>query len=299
MKFAYYPGCSLNATGIEYNVSAKAVAKHLGIELWEIPEWNCCGASAAHNTDHLLALALPARNLAIAEAKKLDVAVPCAACFNRLKSAQQAVKHSVATKEKVNKAIEMDYQGSNEVKALLDVMTSAISSDMVKEKVVRPLNGLKAASYYGCLLVRPPAVTQFDDPEDPQSMDQLMKNIGTDAVDWSFKVECCGAGHSTAKSDVGLPMIDSILADAKVNGAECIVTACPLCMLNLDMRQKEIEKINNKSYNLPIFYFTELMGLAFGYSAKDMGVTKHFVNPMPLLEGKDLLKHPATRRDEV
>jgi len=193
----------------------------------------------------------------------------------------------------------MDYQGSNEVKALLDVMTSAVNADMVKEKVVRPLDGLKAASYYGCLLVRPPGVTQFDDPEDPQSMDQLMKNIGADAVDWSFKVECCGAGHSTAKSDVGLPMIDSILADAKVNGAECIVTACPLCMLNLDMRQKEIEQKNKQSYNLPIFYFTELMGLSFGYSAKDMGVTKHFVNPMPLLEGKDLLKHPATRRDEA
>lgn len=299
MKFAYYPGCSLNSTGVEYNISAKAVAKHLGLELWEIPEWNCCGASAAHNTDHLLALALPARNLALAEQQELDVAVPCAACFNRLKATEQAVRESAATREKVNKAIEMDYQANNSVRPLLDVMANALGMNAVKEKVVRPLDDLQVAAYYGCLLVRPPAVTRFDDPEDPQTMDRLMGTIGATPVEWSFKVECCGAGHSTTTPQVGLPMIDSILADARENGADCIVTACPLCFLNLDMRQKEIEQKYNRSYNLPIFYFTELMGLAFGYSPKDMGITKHFVDPMPLLEGKDLLKHPATRRDEA
>ncbi|WP_366924758.1 CoB--CoM heterodisulfide reductase iron-sulfur subunit B family protein [Metallumcola ferriviriculae] len=299
MKYAYYPGCSLNSTGIEYNVSAKAVAKHLGLELWEIPEWNCCGASAAHNTDHLLSLALPARNLAIAEKEGLDVAVPCAACFNRLKATQQAVRQSSATKETINSVIEMEYQGTNDVLALSEALVRAFSLESIKEKVVRPLTDLKAAVYYGCLLVRPPELTQFDDAEDPQSVDNIITALGADPVNWAFKVECCGAGHSTTRPDVGLPMIDKILADAKANGADCVVTACPLCFLNLDMRQKEIEQKYDRSYQLPIFYFTELMGLAFGYSTKDMGVNKHFVNPMPLLEGKDLLRHPATRRDEA
>lgn len=299
MKYAYYPGCSLNSTGIEYNISAKAVAKHLGVELWEIPEWNCCGASAAHSTDHLLSLALPARNLAIAEQEGLDVAVPCAACFNRLKATQQAVRESAATREKVNHVIEMDYQAGNNVLALPDALVKAFSLDVIKDKVVRPLDGLNAAVYYGCLLVRPPKLTQFDDSEDPTSVDDMMETIGASPVEWAFKVECCGAGHSTTRPDVGLPMIDNILADAKANGSDCIVTACPLCFLNLDMRQKEIEQKYNRSYQLPVFYFTELMGLAFGYAPKDMGINKHFVDPMPLLEGKDLLKHPATRRDET
>ncbi|MBZ4686974.1 MAG: hypothetical protein JG764_607 [Clostridiales bacterium] len=296
MKYAYYPGCSLNATGIEYNISTKAVAKHLGLELWEIPEWNCCGASAAHNKDHLLALALPARNLAIAEKEDLDVAVPCAACYCRMKATQMEVRNSAEMKKTIEEVIEMEYSAKNEVKALLDVMVNHVGLDEIKEKVVKPLSGLKVASYYGCLLVRPPELG-FDDPEDPQTMDNLVQTLGGTPVNWSFKVECCGAGHSTAKPAVGLQMIEAILRDAKENEADCIIVACPLCFLNLDMHQKDVT--SGQDLNLPIFYFTELMGVAMGYSPKELGMEKHFVNPVPLLEKKEILRHPSARREEA
>ncbi|GAW92990.1 CoB--CoM heterodisulfide reductase iron-sulfur subunit B family protein [Calderihabitans maritimus] len=299
MKYAYYPGCSLHATGIEYNLSARAVAKHLGIELWEIPEWNCCGASAAHNTNHLLALALPARNLAIAEKEGLDVVVPCAACFSRLKATAKAVRESAATRQTIENIIEMNYSASNQVKALLDVIVTDVGLDSVKEKVKRPLTNLKVAAYYGCLLVRPPQLTEFDDPENPTTMDKLMEALGGTAVDWPYKTECCGAAHSTTKPEIGLKMINDILYHAQLAGAECIVTACPLCLLNLDMRQKEVEQRYGIKYNLPIFYFTELVGLAMGYAPKELGIERHFVDAKTLINEKDLLRHPTTRREEA
>ncbi|MHB1125932.1 MAG: CoB--CoM heterodisulfide reductase iron-sulfur subunit B family protein [Bacillota bacterium] len=295
MKYAYYPGCSLNSTGIEYNLSAKAVAKHMGVELWEIPEWNCCGSSPAHKTDHLLALALPARNLAIAEKEGLDVAIPCASCFSRMKATEAAVRKSADTKETIASLIDMEYNASIQVYSFLDVMVNQVGLEAVKEKVVKPLTGLKVASYYGCLLVRPPKLTCFDDAEDPQSMDNLVEVLGGTPVSWAYKTECCGAGHSTTRPQVGAAMINSILRNAAVAGADCIVTACPLCLLNLDMRQSA----GAQQYRLPVFYFTELMGLAMGYAPKEVGITTHFIDPVSLLESKDILRHPATRREDA
>jgi heterodisulfide reductase subunit B len=280
-------------------MSAKTVAKHLGVELWEIPDWNCCGASAAHNTNHLLALALPARNLALAEKEGLDVAVPCAACFNRMKHTEHAAKTSAAAMAMVQEAIDMDYKGTNRSYNLLDVLVNRVGTDVIKEKVVKPLTGLKVACYYGCLLVRPPKVTQFDDVEDPQTMDRLLKALGGTPVDWGYKTECCGAGHVTAKPPVGEPLLHRIYQNAKDNGADCLAVACPLCFLNLDMRQADVKKKRQRDYNLPVFYFTQLMGLAMGYSPKEMGFSKHFVDPIPLLQGKDVLRHPTTRREET
>lgn len=297
MKYAYYPGCSLHATAVEYNVSAKIVAKHLGVELWEIPEWNCCGASAAHNTDHLLALALPARNLAIAEREGLDVAVPCAACFNRLKATQVAVRRSEEMRNTIKEIIGMDYQGQGEVRAFLDVMVNGVGLEKIQSLVTRPLTGLKVAAYYGCLLVRPPELTGLDDPEDPQIMDRLVEALGGTPVSWAFKTECCSASLATSRTDIGLLPIFRILKHAKASGADCIVVACPLCFLNLDMRQREINRRFQENFNLPIFYFTELMGIALGYPPKELGLPKHFVNPLPLLEAKEILRHPATRRE--
>lgn len=178
MKYAYYPGCSLEATAKEYNQSAKIVARHLGIELWEIPDWSCCGATAAHNNDHLLSLALPARNLALAEAKGLDVAVPCAACFNRLRAAEEAVRESEDMRATISEIIGRDYRATNRTRALLDVMVNEVGLERIKEQVVKPLTGLKLAAYYGCLLVRPPKITAFDDPEDPITMDRLVEVLG-------------------------------------------------------------------------------------------------------------------------
>ncbi|MDW7674591.1 MAG: heterodisulfide reductase-related iron-sulfur binding cluster, partial [Bacillota bacterium] len=173
MKYAYYPGCSLNSTGVEYNISSKAIAKHFGVELKEIDDWNCCGASAAHNTNHLLSLALPARNLAIAEKQGLDIAVPCAACYSRLKASKLAVQQSAATKATINDIIEMDYQGSKDVFSMIDVVHNGIGLNKIRESVQIPLEGLKVASYYGCLLVRPKHLA-MDDQENPMKMDEII-----------------------------------------------------------------------------------------------------------------------------
>ncbi|MBS3977629.1 MAG: CoB--CoM heterodisulfide reductase iron-sulfur subunit B family protein [Syntrophomonadaceae bacterium] len=299
MKYAYYPGCSLDATGVEFNMSGKAVAKHLGVELWEIPDWSCCGASAAHNTNHLLALALPARNLAMAEKEGLDVAVPCAACFNRMKHTEHAVRESVNTKKTVQEIIEMDYQGTSRAFNLLDILVNQVGIETIKEKVVKPLTGLKVACYYGCLLVRPPKIAQFDDPEDPQTMDRLVQALGGTPVSWSYKTECCGVGHATVKPPAALPLLHRIYQNARDTGADCLAVACPLCFLNLDMRQADVKKRRQAEYNLPVFYFTQLMGMAMGYSPKEMGISKHFVDPMPLLQSKDILRHPTTRREKA
>jgi heterodisulfide reductase subunit B len=285
LKYAYFPGCSLDATGIEFGLSNKLVAKKLDLDLWEIPDWNCCGASAAHLTNHMLALSLPARNLAIAEKAGMKVvAVPCAACFARCKATSEAVKSSEEMQKKISDIIEMDYQAKAEIFSLLDVIGKQIGLERIKAQVTKPLNGLKVASYYGCLLVRPPKIVQSDDPENPMTMDNIMAAIGAEPVEWSFKTECCGASHVVTKPSVGKDMIYEILKNAQINGAEAIATACPLCGLNLDMRQKQINANKGTNFNIPVFYFTELMALSFGCSGKDVGLSKHFVPAEGLIQ---------------
>lgn len=285
MKYAYYPGCSLDATGIEYNLSTKLVAKNLEMELWEIPDWNCCGASSAHLADHLFSLALPARNLAIAEKEGLDtVAIPCAACFLRSKAASEAVKSSPEMQQKISDVIEMDFQGKSEVLSMLDIMGKKIGLEKIKNQVTKPLTDMKVACYYGCLLVRPPKIAQSDDTEMPMVMDNIMEAIGAEPVPWSFKTECCGASHVVTKPEIGKEMIYEIIKNAQNSGAEAIATACPLCMLNLDMRQKQINARKGTNFNIPIYYFTELMAMSFGYQPKDVGMEKHFVPAEGLIQ---------------
>ncbi|MCR4442024.1 MAG: CoB--CoM heterodisulfide reductase iron-sulfur subunit B family protein [Peptococcaceae bacterium] len=292
MKLAYYPGCSLSSTGIEFGMSAPVLAKALGLELWEIPEWNCCGSSSAHVTDHNLALALPARNLAIAEEAGLDVVVPCAACYARLKAAEAAVRSSRRTKEEIEKIIDRKYEAKITVRSLLDIIYTEIGPAKIREKVLRPLEGLRVAAYYGCLLVRPPKVAQFEDPENPVSMDRLLSAAGAEPVDWGYKTECCGGGHPTISPEFGLKILKPIYEEARYAGADCFVTACPMCFTNLDMRQKEVGKQHGTVYNLPVFYITELLGLALGFEARELGINRHLVNALPLLKHKGLL-HPV------
>jgi len=293
MKYAYFPGCSLSSTGVEYDISTKKVAKSLGIELWEIPDWNCCGASSAHLTDHLLALALPARNLAIAEEKGLDVAIPCAACYARCKATEVEANSSQEMQKTISEVIERQYTGKTKARALLDVFVNDLGLQSISTLVNKPLKDLKVVSYYGCLLVRPPKLG-FDDAEDPQSMDKLIKALGGTPVDWAFKTECCGAAHATTKSEVGFAMIEKILTAAKEAGADCIATACPLCMSNLDMRQTQVGAKYGQNYSLPIFYFTELMGIALGINPEELGISKHFVDALGIVKR---LNEAAGRRD--
>lgn len=282
MRYAYYPGCSYHGTGKEYEVSTQAVAKKLGMELVEIPDWSCCGSTAAHGKSHLLNIALPARNLAIAEDMGLDVTTGCAACYQQLAHANKRMTENQEIREKVNKVTGKEYKGTLKVKSLVEAI-GTIDQELIKSKVVKPLSELKVAAYYGCLLVRPPGITGFDDPENPMFMDNIMKLAGAQALDWAHKTECCGASLGVSNLDVAVKMINRILKAAVKSGADCVVVACPFCHLNLDWHQKSVNKQLGTTYDMPVFYFTELLGLAMGISPDELGLKTHFTETQKVL----------------
>ena len=283
IKYGYYPGCSLEATAKEYNLSIEKAAKMLDVELIELEDWNCCGASSGHCTNYELSLALPARNLAIAEKAKLNLAVACAACFLRFKQTNHDLKANEETRKKVEKLIGMSYSGNVEVRHLVDIFTNEVGLEEIKKRVKKPLNGLKLAAYYGCYLVRPPEITKFDDPENPQLLDNLLKSIGAEPVEYTHKIECCGGGLMLSRVDIVVKLVTDICNAATEAGAVGIVTACPLCMANLDTRQDKT--------NVPILHFSELLGLALGAEYKDYDVwlKKHIHSPKGILKEKGLI----------
>jgi heterodisulfide reductase subunit B len=258
------------------------MAKLLGIDLWEIPDWNCCGASSAHQTDHLLSIALPARNLAIAEKQGLDVLAPCAACYNRMRASENEVRFNSKTRSQVEEAIGMPYQAAQVTVSILETLVERYGLDNLAAKVTNPLKGMTPACYYGCLLVRPVEITGFDDPEDPQSMDNIMRTLGASPVDWAYKTECCGAGLGVTQPDICLEMTYRILKNAQEMGADSFVTACPVCHLNLDMRQKAIEKKYGIKFNLPVYYVTELAAIACGDTPAAVGASRHFTEAISI-----------------
>lgn len=285
MKYAYYPGCSMESgTAKEYDQSAKAVCHMLGLELEEIPDWNCCGASSGHCTNFRLGHGLAARNLALAERMDMDIALGCPACYQRLKGTRHEFNENAQLRQELPDLIGMPYQATHDVRHLLDIVYSDFDIEEIRTRVTRPLTGLKLASYYGCFIVRPPKVVQFDDLENPQSMDILMDALGAEALDWSAKVDCCGGSLALTKRDIVAKLVSDIADAARGVGAEAIVTACPLCMANLDTRQK-----SNGDKALPILYFTELMGLAFGASDGKGWLQKHLVSPVALLASRGII----------
>ncbi len=283
MKFAYFPGCSLHSTAKEFGDSTTAVCKALGIDLQEIPDWNCCGATSAHAINHELAVALPARSLGIAEKMGLDVVAPCAACYNRLKSAEMAMKDKGELAEKINSALAAKYTGAVSVRPLIDPLSTPEVLEGLAGLVKKPLNGLKVAAYYGCLLVRPPKVLGFDDPEDPQSIDNIVMALGAEPVEWHYKNECCGASFALTRVDMVHKMTREVLLRAQKSGADAITCACPLCQANLDMRQAEISKKYGENYNIPVLYITELMALAMELPEARSYLGKHMVDCAPAL----------------
>lgn len=286
MKYAYYPGCSLHATATEFDTSTKAVCGKLGVELQEIPDWNCCGASSAHNTSHFLASAIPGRNLILAEKLGLDVASPCAACYQRLKVADHQMKHDEKLRHKMAEITGHTYEGKSQVKNVVEVIVDNFDFN----KVTKSLNKLKVVCYYGCLMVRPGKLTGIDNPENPQAMDQLLEKLGAEVIQWPYKVECCGGSIPLYDADVAIKLTWDILRVAQDSGAQAIVTACPLCMSNLDMRQAAVEKKYGEKFNLPVLYFTELVGLALGVPPQGLGLTdKHFVEPMDCLRSQKVV----------
>jgi heterodisulfide reductase subunit B len=274
MKTGLYPGCSMKGSAREYSESLLAVARALGRELPEIPDWNCCGATAAHNLDRDLALALPARILAAAEKDGMDeVLVPCAACYSRLSMTRHELLQDEKLRQKISGLIETDYHGSARVLNIIEWL-SAIPG--LESKIREPF-AHRVACYYGCLLVRPAGILHFDRPEDPQSMDLLMKKLGADPLDWAFKTECCGAGFSVSRTDLVARLSGLILEDAVSRGAEAVIVACPMCHLNLDMRRPNIEKRAGKKYDIPVIYITQALGMALGIEAKTLGLQSHKV----------------------
>ncbi len=289
MKIAYYPGCSLHSTGIEFDISTRKVCRALGIELVEVRDWICCGSSPAHQCDELMSIALPAKNLALtARTDNLkQVCAPCASCYSRLKFAQQRMTDADLKKD-VEQVIDDKFPQDIEVLHILDVV-ERIGADTVKEKVVKSLGGIKVACYYGCLMTRPPEITGKVDFENPTDMESVMEAIGAESLDWNMKTFCCGAGFLLTQTEVVLELTKKILADATAVGAEVIAVGCPLCHANLDGRQQQINKKFGTDFEIPIFYFTELMGLALGIGAKELGVLKHITEVDDFLKERALL----------
>ncbi|MDD5204849.1 MAG: CoB--CoM heterodisulfide reductase iron-sulfur subunit B family protein [Desulfobacterales bacterium] len=283
MKVSYYPGCSLHATGKEYDQSVKAVSDALGIELLEVDDWSCCGASSAHMTNFKLSVALPARNIVAAQEDGLStMMVPCAACFNRFKSAQHHLEKDDSLKTEIEGIIGATYDASVAVRNPIDIIYNDIGLERLREAVTRKLDGLKPVSYYGCLLLRPPEVCQFDDYENPCMMDGIMRALGADVRNWSCKTDCCGGSLTLSKSAMVVTLVDKMMRMATEAGANCIVTACPVCFANLDTRA-------SKDVRLPVFYFTEIIALALGLKGPESWFKMHNVDPRPLLASLELL----------
>ena len=284
MKYAYYPGCSLHSTGSEFDISFRAVCDRLGIELHEVPDWICCGTSPAHSTSRLLSLALPVKNLCQAEKTGLsEMVVPCASCFSRFKFAVHEMEHDKKLAGEIEDIAGCTYKGNMQVLHPLEPF-SKLDPDFTKSKTTKNMNGIKVACYYGCLLTRPPEVTNFDECEYPVTMDKSLSLFGMETVDWSYKTECCGALFSMAGKEIVIKLTNDILSNAKACGANCVAVACPLCHANLDTRQPEVEKTYNVQYGMPILYFTQLIGLAMGLSATELALHKHIVSSDRLLQ---------------
>jgi heterodisulfide reductase subunit B2 len=284
MKYGYFPGCSSESTARDMHESTLEVAKALGIELIEPKGWTCCGATAGHQTDKFLSVALPAASLAKVKDAGMDMVVSCAACYNRMEVANHEIQNSAELRKDVSEALGRDYDGSVNVKHFMEVLLHDVGIEKIKESVKHSLNGMKVACYYGCLLVRPNEVTKLDAPENPTFLDKMVTALGAESLDWPHKVECCGGGLSMSRTDIVVSLTDSILEMAQASGAQCIAVACPMCQINLDLRQLDIKKQLGKEYNMPIVYITQLIGLCLGVPKNKLGLGKLMISPSKVIE---------------
>lgn len=292
LDYSYYPGCTLHSSSREYDVSSRLVFEKLGLGLHEIEGWTCCGAGVAQTFDPVLALALPARDIDIAGNKEWPIAVACAKCFSRLKTASIALGNEEKAKE-IALALDKSSIKPVEVLHMLQILDPA----KLDIPVMKHLKGLKVACYYGCLLVRPRKTIGFDHEENPMMMDNLMSHLGAEPVSWSFKTECCGAGFNLVRKEIMLKLTHRILKNAGAIGAECAVVACPLCYNNLEVAQREMNPPPSlpvssplaRESGMPVIFFTELLALALGIPANSLMLNRHLVNPLPLLKSKGLV----------
>lgn len=283
MKYAFFPGCSLESTAWDFDRSTRAACRVLGIELEDIPGWVCCGSTPAHATSASLALALPVFNLQRAKELNSPVVTACASCYARLRTANYKVRNDPKERQRAERITHEPYDGGVEVHHVLDVLVNHLGLEAIRAAVRRPLDGLRVACYYGCLLARPPEVVAFDDAEHPTSMDNLVAALGAEPVDWPLKTECCGASLSMTRSGVVSRLSYRLVDMARQAGAECIVVACPLCQVNLDLRQADARKAHGALPETPALYITQLLGLALGIEAKELGLKALSISPDALL----------------
>jgi heterodisulfide reductase subunit B len=267
MRYFYYPGCSLEGTAREYDLSTRAFLHAVGAELVDLPDWTCCGATAAQGVSRLLALALPARNLALAEGAEedLDILVPCSACYLNLRRAEERIRSGGEAKREINQALSetgLQCSGRVRVRHLLDVLTRDLNPAILAERVTHPLEGMRIAPYYGCQCLRPYA--DFDDPEEPRAMEPLIRAAGADLFPWKAGARCCGASHMTTKPGIGIELVAGLLEAA--SGADAIVTVCPMCQMNLEAYQRKASRIRRSDLRATILYLPQLLGLALGLS---------------------------------
>jgi len=276
--YAYYPGCSLDSTAKEYDMSVRAVFAKLDIELHELDEWTCCGAthSAVYNADSRFLLSI--RNLALAEMQGYDAVVaPCSACYKNLRRAAKLAEADKTICTRVNDEMEEVFSCSGKVEVLhpLYLILRDYGLDVLKKRVVRPLTGLKIASYYGCMLTRP--MDEFDSAERPTGLDRLVRALGAEPVDYDYKAKCCGGALALSHSGTTARMAGDVLASAKGRGAEAVTLACPMCHMALDLYQSKAKKIVQRDLDLPVVFFTQLVGLALGLEPAQLGLKRHIV----------------------
>jgi len=285
VQFSYYPGCSVEGMNKAYDKSARVVCDALKIDLAELEDWNCCGASAYISVHELKAHLLSARNLAIAEKNKKDLVVVCPACLTTLNKTNHYLAEDPRFKRTLTNALKstnLEYWGSVKVRHLLDVIVKDIGETEVKARIKHKLSGLKVAPYYGCQLTRP--FGEVDDKEFPTMLDRLLTWIGAQPVSFPLKAKCCGGLLMMTSTDVGLALNKNLLECAADNGAECIATICPLCHMNIETYQGDVNKTFGTHFAIPALYFTQLMGLAFGYSRKELGIDDEMISSRATLE---------------
>jgi len=277
--YTYFPGCSSSHGGAKaYGWSAQAVSEILDVELIELDDWNCCGSTPYSSIEELSSFCLSARNLALAEKRGFDLVTPCSACYINLSRTNAHLKQYPEVKAKVDEALAaggLEYHGTVRVRHLLDVFVNDIGYDEINSKVKINLGGLKVAPYYGCQMVRPRP--SFDHPENPQSLDKLIASLGGEPIPFPLKARCCGGSLIISEEALALDLIRKILDSALSNGAECLVTPCPLCQTNLDAYQSRVNQKFKANFNLPVLFFTQLMGVAFGLSDESLGLKTNII----------------------
>ena len=288
----YYPGCSLTGSSREYGKSTEKLYEALGITLQEIEDWVCCGATPGHSSSHLLPDALALKNLSQAKKQGIEKLItPCMACYSRFKFAQYNVSRDPGIREKLEEILGEKYDDENEIDIVhpLDNLNELVILNNIKKNIKKIPEDLKAVCYYGCVFTRPPEVMGVSDYENPCQMERLLDAAGIETVEWNYKTKCCGAALSISDTEIALDLCKEILSDAKSRGADMIVVACPLCHVNLDLRQGQIERKHNLKFKIPVLYITQVIGLVLGLSVEDLGIDKHFVDASKLLKEKRLM----------